>query len=118
MNTINTEQLEHLATEALHDLKAIDLVTLDVKKLTDITDVMLICSGRSTRHVTSLAENVVKKAKEAKVTYIRMEGQKEGEWVIVDLGDVIVHVMQPATRELYQLEDLWAPMKELRNRQS
>jgi ribosome-associated protein len=104
---MNTEQLKILALAALEDLKAIDLITIDVRGITSLADFMIICTGRSNRHVKSLAENVVKKAKELKAAYIKTEGEREGEWVIVDLADVIVHVMLPATREFYNLEDLW-----------
>lgn len=112
-----TEKLQQLAIEALEDLKAIDLVVIDVRGLTTIADTMIICSGRSNRHVKSLAENVVSKAKEQKLKYIRMEGEKEAEWIIVDLADVVIHVMQPASREFYNLEDLWEPVKEMRENQ-
>ncbi len=111
---MHTDQLKTLAIEALDDLKALELTTLDVHELTTLTDVMIICTGRSTRHVKSLAENVVKKAKESHLRYIKMEGEKEGEWVIVDLADVIVHIMLPQTRSFYKLEDLWDPIIELR----
>lgn len=114
---MNTAELQHLAIEALNDLKALDLVTFDVRKITTLADTMLICSGRSTRHVKSLAENVVKQAKAAELKHIKMEGQREGEWVIVDLADVIVHVMLPTSREFYKLEDLWAPIEHLREQQ-
>lgn len=108
---MNTEQLQETAVTALNDLKAIDLVILDVRELTSITDVMIICSGRSTRHVMSLAENVAKLAKQQHVSYVRLEADKASEWVIVDLADVIVHIMLPATRAFYRLEDLWEPIK-------
>ena len=113
---MKTEQTKQLAIDALEDLKVIDLVSLDVSTLTTLTDTMIICTGRSSRHVKSLAENVVKKAKDSKLSYIRMEGHEEGEWVIVDLADVVVHIMQPATRDLYNLEELWEPLKELRGK--
>jgi len=112
---MQTEALKTLAIEALTDLKAIDLVTLNIRDISTLADFMIICSGRSTRHVKSLAENVALRAKQNAVSYLKMEGQKEGEWVIVDLGDVIVHIMTPATRTFYNLEDLWEPIKVLRD---
>jgi ribosome-associated protein len=104
---MTAENIQKVAIDALEDLKAIDLTVLDVRELTSITDTMIICTGRSNRHVKSLAENVVTEAKKHKHSFIHMEGHQEGEWVIVDLGDVVVHVMQAATREFYSLEDLW-----------
>ncbi len=115
--TKNAEKFQRLVVDALNDLKAIDLVILDVRNITTLTDVMVICSGSSNRHVKSLAENVVKKAKQAKASYIKTEGEREGEWVIVDLADVIVHVMLASTREFYNLEDLWEPLEQLRENQ-
>lgn len=114
---MNTEQLQQLAIDALEDLKALDIAVMDVRGLTTIADVMIICSGRSNRHVKSLAESVASKAKESHVKYVRMEGQQEAEWIIVDLADVVIHVMQQATREFYKLEDLWEPVRELRENQ-
>src|SRR3990167_1527679 len=114
---MNNQQLQHLAIEALNDLKAIDLITFDVRGLTTITDSMIICSGRSKQHVKSLAENIVKKAKNSHVSYIKTEGERTGEWVIVDLADVVIHVMLPATRTFYNLEDLWQPIIHLRENQ-
>lgn len=111
---MNSKDLQQLATDALNDLKALELTVLDVHQLTTIADCMIICSGRSTTHVKSLADNVIKKAKEARLPYIKVEGQQSGEWIIVDLADVVVHVMLPATREFYNLEDLWEPIKEMR----
>ncbi len=103
------DTIQKLALTALEDLKAIDIVVIDVRELTTITDTMIICTGRSSRHVKSLAENVVVDAKKQQHKFIHMEGQQEGEWVIVDLGDVVVHVMQTASREFYDLENLWEP---------
>lgn len=114
---MNTEQTKEMALEALNELKAINIVTLDVHELTSITDFMIICTGRSSRHVKSLAENVVTLAKKNRLSYINSEGEKEGEWVIVDLGEVVVHVMQAVTREFYKLEDLWEPIRKQRSQQ-
>ena len=114
---MQAEELKKIAIEALNDLKALDVVVLDVHEITTLADCMIICSGRSTRHVKSLAENVVVNAKKHKVNYIKTEGEKEGEWVIVDLADVIVHIMVPATRTFYNLEDLWDPIVDLRKQQ-
>lgn len=111
---MNTEQIQKIAVDALNDLKAIDLITLDVRELTTVTDCMIICTGRSNRHVKSLAENVVFQAKQNKLDYIKMEGEKEGEWVIVDLAYVVIHVMLPAARSFYNLEDLWEPLVDMR----
>ena len=108
---MKTEQLQALAVEALNNLKAIDLITIDVHEITSITDTMIICTGSSNRHVKSLAENVVKQAKEHHVSYIKTEGEQEGEWVVVDLADVVVHIMLPTTRSFYNLEDLWEPIQ-------
>jgi ribosome-associated protein len=108
---MSTATLQELAVNALNDLKAIDLTIIDVREITTIADTMIICTGRSTRHVKSLAENVITEAKKFKVSYLNFEGEREGEWIIVDLGDVVVHIMQPAAREFYNLEDLWEPVQ-------
>jgi len=108
------EQLQEQVIESLNDLKAIDMKILDVRDLTTLTDTMIICTGRSNRHVKSLAENVIKKAKQLQLSYIRAEGEEDGEWVIVDLADIIIHIFQPAVREYYNLEDLWVPLKKIR----
>ena len=85
-----------------------DVKVLDVAGLTSITDTMVICSGTSSRHVKSIAENVIEQAKKQGYTLLGVEGLSESEWVLVDLGDAVVHVMQAQTRTHYQLEKLWA----------
>lgn len=99
--------LVDLATSALDDLKGVDVTALDVRGLTSITDAMVIATGRSDRHVKSLAQSVVEAAKGAGNRVLGIEGESEGEWVLIDLGDVIVHVMQPRIRDFYKLEKLW-----------
>jgi ribosome-associated protein len=112
------EQLRDLALSTLDEMKGIDIVTIDVRTLTSITDYMIITTGRSTRHVKALAESVAVKAKEMKAPIVRTEGEHESEWILVDLGDVVVHVMLSTTRAFYSLEDLWEPVKELRDIQA
>jgi len=92
---------------ALDDLKATDVSVLDVRHLTTVTDTMIVASGRSDRHVRAIADEVVVQCKKEGFRPIGVEGQKVGEWVLVDLGDVVVHVMQPRAREFYNLEKLW-----------
>lgn len=115
---MNTDELRDVATKALEDLKGIDIVTIDVRSLTTITDYMVICTGRSTRQVKALADAVATKAKEKNASTVRIEGDRESEWILVDLGDVVVHVMLASTRSFYSLEDLWEPVKELREQKN
>ncbi len=93
--------------EALENLKAFNIETFEVGELTSITDYMIIASGRSNRQVNAIAENVVTEMKQLGLQPVGVEGQSSGDWVLVDLGDVIVHVMHPETRDYYQLEKLW-----------
>lgn len=102
------ESLQKKVLDALEDLKARDIVVLDVRGLTSIADSLVIASGTSDRHVRSLAENVVEKCKESGQRPLGIEGLKDGEWVLVDLQDVVVHVMLPRVRDFYNLEKLWA----------
>lgn len=99
--------LVDLVVTALEDLKAQNVTVLDVRALTDVTDTIVIASGTSDRHVKSLASSVYEKAKAGGFRPIGMEGEREGEWVLVDLQDAIVHVMLPRVREFYGLEKLW-----------
>lgn len=109
------EALRDLAMAALDELKGIDIVTMDVRQLTSITDYMVVCTGRSSRHVKALADNVAITAKANKASFVQTEGDQDNEWILVDLGDVVVHVMLPSARSFYALEDLWEPVKELRD---
>lgn len=92
---------------ALDEMKAVNVKVLDVHKLTDITDTMIIATGNSDRHVRSIADRVVEHAKKAGFRPMGVEGERDGEWVLVDLQDVIVHIMLPRVREFYRLENLW-----------
>lgn len=103
------EPLAQLALEALEDVKGQDILVLDVQPLTTVTDTMIICTGTSNRHVKSLAQSVAEKAKHSGHQPLGIEGQDQGEWVLVDLGGVVVHVMQAQARAFYQLEKLWTP---------
>ena len=105
---MQAEQLKQLVIGALEDLKAVNTVTLDVTGLTDVMDFLIVTSGTSNRHVKSLADNVCMEAKKQGQRALGVEGEDAGEWVLVDFGDVVVHVMLPATRDFYDLERLWA----------
>jgi len=101
------DRLRSLVLAALDDLKARDVREVDVRGKSSVTDLLVVASGTSSRHVKSIADEVVKKAKQAGQPPIGVEGQREAEWVLVDLGDIVVHVMLPRTREFYGLERLW-----------
>ncbi|HMK84932.1 MAG TPA: ribosome silencing factor [Steroidobacteraceae bacterium] len=102
-----TRSLRAVVLAALDDMKALQVKVLDVRGLTDIADYMVIASGTSDRHVRSVAQRVVEKAKEAGFRPHGVEGLKDGEWVLIDLHEMIVHVMLPRVREFYGLEKLW-----------
>lgn len=104
---MQSKKLASLAETALDDMKARDVKIIDVRKLTTVTDYMIIASGTSDRHVRSIAGRLVERATEAGCKPLGTEGEDAGEWVLVDLQDVIVHVMLGKVRDLYKLENLW-----------
>ncbi len=99
--------LTRIAIAALEDMKAVNVKVLDVRKLTDVTDTMIVATGTSDRHVKSIAGRLVERCQQAGHRPYGVEGDREGEWVLVDLQDLIVHVMLPRIREFYGLEKLW-----------
>jgi ribosome-associated protein len=105
---MKSEQLCALVVDALDDVKAQNIVKLDVREMTTVTDYMIVASGTSSRHVQALADNVAEKATLAGHKPIGVEGEQGGEWILLDLQDVLVHVMLPRVREFYNLEKLWS----------
>lgn len=108
-NNDTSDVMLNLIETALDDMKAVDAVTIDVRGRTSIADFMIVVSGTSDRHVRAIAGEVVVSAKKADMPPLGVEGEETGEWVLVDLGDVLVHVMQPAIRDHYNLEKFWQP---------
>ena len=104
---MGVDEIRVLVMEALEDLKAENIVELDVRDKTDVTDYIIVASGNSSRHVKSIANNVAMEAKKAGHPPIGVEGETDAEWMLVDLADVVVHVMQPQIRKFYDLENLW-----------
>ena len=104
---MNTKELCELAVDALEDIKGMDIKVLDVIDKSSVTDIMIFASGNTSRQVKALANSVADKAKKAGSPALGIEGDEANEWVLVDLGDVVVHVMQPKIREFYNLEKLW-----------
>ncbi len=102
------QTMKSLVIDALEDMKAKDIVCLDVKPLTSVADFMVVASGTSNRHVKAIADNVRDKMKQRDIKPLGIEGEDAAEWVLVDLGDIIVHIMLPDTRRFYDLEKLWS----------
>lgn len=104
---LTSRQMQTLIKNILDDHKAVDITIIDVRKLTSITDYMIICSGTSTRHVKAMADQLVTKCKAEGIKPLGTEGERGAEWILIDLVDVIVHIMLPQAREFYNLEKLW-----------
>jgi len=111
---MHLDKLQEVAVAALEDIKARDIEVIDVRLQTSLYDTMVIASAESNRQVKALANHVRDKLKEAGAPILGVEGEDVGEWVLVDAGDIVVHVMQPAVRAYYNLEELWAPQAPVR----
>jgi len=103
-----SEALKSLINQSLQDIKGKDIECIDVRELSDVMDFLIIVTGTSNRHVKSMANNLIEDAKESSIRPIGVEGMDGGEWVLVDYGDVVVHLMQQSAREFYELEKLWS----------
>ena len=108
MVSTNLKSIPLIVQEALEDLKATEIQVINVKKLTSITDYMIIATGNSTRHVKAIARNVDEQIKKHGFITLGIEGEQEGEWILLDINDVVVHIMLAKTREFYSLEKLWS----------
>jgi ribosome-associated protein len=106
--TSSVKNIQKKITLALEEIKAFDIISIDVRKLTSVADFMIIASASSSRQTKALARNVVEKMKEINIEVIGIEGEQEGGWVLVDVGHIIVHIMTPPTRSYYNLEELWS----------
>lgn len=110
------DKLTKAAVDALEDIKARDIVVFDVRKMTALFDWVIIASADSNRQTRALSSNVQEKLKALGARVHSVEGERTGEWVLVDLGSIVVHIMQPAIRQYYNLEELWAPPQRVRRR--
>jgi ribosome-associated protein len=113
---LSAEDLLRLVLSSLEDDKAEDVVQIDLREKTEIADYMVVASGRSTRQVSAISEKLLERLKHEAGIVARAEGKDSGDWVLIDAGDVIVHVFRPEVREFYQLEKMWAPGPEAKQR--
>ncbi len=111
---LDPQAVHDLVINALEDLKADDITIIDVRGLNSLTDEMIIASGTSSRHLSALADNLIIKSKEAGVPPLGVEGRNGSDWVLVDMNDIIVHLMLPRARSFYNLEKLWSASEEAR----
>ena len=111
MTVQNADELKNLVLAAIDDRKGVDPKVMDVSSLTEVTDFMVMASGTSSRHVKAIVDNVLEAAKEHGVPVLGVEGRDRNDWVLVDLADVVLHVMRPATRSFYDLERLWEALE-------
>lgn len=109
-DTATSEDLLATILKSLNDDKAEDIVQIDLRGKTEIGDFMVICSGRSTRQVSALSDKLAQTVKDTYGYICKVEGKDTGDWVLIDTGDVIVHIFRPEVREFYQLEKMWQPM--------
>lgn len=114
MKTRGIARRRQLIYEALEDAKGLDISVLDVRQVCDFTDYMMIASGTSTRHVQSMADKVIERLREHNIKPLGTEGREVGDWVLLDFGDIILHLMRPQTRAFYDLEKLWSDAKRVK----
>lgn len=111
---LETEAIRQLTLATLEDHKAIDITDIDVRTLTNVTDRMIICSATSTRHANALADKLVRAMRDHGVRPLGVEGTEQAEWILVDLVNVVVHIMLPSSRQFYDLEKLWRTTEQFR----
>ena len=109
---METQQILNIATEALEQIKAKDITTINVENLTEMMRYIIICTATSMTHARALSKNLESTIKTSKIDLLGIEGQANSGWILVDLGDVVIHIMLPETRDFYQLEKLWCLPKE------
>src|SRR3990167_2195037 len=114
MPMLETAALRDLALKVLDDNKAIDIKDIDVTSLTNVTDRMVVCSATSTRHANALADKLVRAMRDQGIRPLGIEGEEQGEWILVDLVNIVVHIMLPSARQFYDLEKLWRTTEQFR----